>query len=160
VKSTACQHGTFVAGILSAKRDSAAPAICPGCTLLVRSLFAESISDPEITPSATPRELAAAIVECIRAGARVIHLSLALTEPFNEGERALHEALDLAVRRGVILVAAAGNQGTLGSSAITRHRWVIPVVACDLKGRPMNDSNLGSSIGRRGLRAPGDGITS
>ena len=49
------------------------------------------------------------------------------------------------------MVAAAGNQGTLGSSAITRHPWVIPVVACDLRGRPMNESNLGSSIGRRGL---------
>jgi subtilisin family serine protease len=72
----------------------------------------------------------------------------------------LEEALNQALRRGVIVVAAAGNQGTLGSSAITRHPWVIPVVACDLRGRPMNESNLGSSIGRRGLRAPGDGITS
>jgi subtilisin family serine protease len=34
------------------------------------------------------------------------------------------------------------------------------VVACNLQGRPMNESNLGSSIGRRGLSAPGDGITS
>jgi hypothetical protein len=31
--STACLHGTFVAGILSAKRASGAPAICPSCTL-------------------------------------------------------------------------------------------------------------------------------
>src|SRR5439155_18590630 len=31
--STACLHGTFVAGILSAKRNSPAPAICPNCTL-------------------------------------------------------------------------------------------------------------------------------
>jgi subtilisin family serine protease len=31
--STACLHGTFVAGILSAKRNSLAPAICPNCTL-------------------------------------------------------------------------------------------------------------------------------
>ncbi len=60
----------------------------------------------------------------------------------------------------MIVVAAAGNQGTLGSSVITRHPWVIPVVACGLRGRPMNESNLGSSIGRRGLSAPGDGITS
>jgi hypothetical protein len=57
-------------------------------------------------------------------------------------------------------VAAAGNQGTLGSTAITRHLWVIPVVAYDLQGRPMDQSNLGSSIGRRGLGAPGDRITS
>ncbi|MGH7792592.1 MAG: peptidase S8, partial [Thermodesulfobacteriota bacterium] len=33
--STACKHGTFVAGILCAKRGSVAPAICPNCTLLV-----------------------------------------------------------------------------------------------------------------------------
>jgi subtilisin family serine protease len=77
-----------------------------------------------------------------------------------QGERELQEALDYALQRGVIAVAASGNQGTLGSSAITRHPWVIPVVACDLKGKPINYSNLGSSIGRRGLSAPGDQITS
>ena len=32
-QSIACAHGTFVAGILCAKRNSAAPAICPDCTL-------------------------------------------------------------------------------------------------------------------------------
>jgi subtilisin family serine protease len=158
--STACLHGTFVAGILSAKRNSPAPAICPECTLLVRPIFAELISGPEHMPSATPRELAAAIIECIEAGARVINLSLALAQPSTTGERSLEDALDQAVRRGVIVVAAAGNQGTLGSSAITRHPWVVPVVACDVRGRPVNESNLGGSIGRRGLRAPGDGITS
>ena len=30
----ACLHGTFVARILFAKRNSLAPAICPNCTLL------------------------------------------------------------------------------------------------------------------------------
>jgi subtilisin family serine protease len=111
-------------------------------------------------PSATPLELASAIIECIDVGTRVINLSLALARPSTKGEQALEEVLNHAVRRGVIVVAAAGNQGTLGSSAITRHPWVIPVVACNLAGRPMNESNLGSSIGRRGLCAPGDGITS
>src|SRR5205085_7707200 len=63
-------------------------------------------------------------------------------------------------RRGVIVVAAAGNQGTLGSSLITRHQWVIPVVACDDLGRPISQSNMGSSIGRRGLSAPGRAVIS
>jgi len=111
-------------------------------------------------PSATPQELAAAIIDCIDAGARIINLSLALAQPSTKGEHALAEALDHSVRRGVIVAAAAGNQGTLGSSAITRHPWVIPVVGCDLRGRPITESNLGSSIGRRGLSAPGDEITS
>lgn len=159
-QSTACLHGTFIAGILAAKRNSPAPAICPGCTLLIRPIFTETTSGREHLPSATPQELAAAILECIGAGAHIINLSLALAQPSTKGEQALEEALHLALRRGVLIVAAAGNQGTLGSSAITRHPWVIPVVACDLRGRTINESNLGSSIGTRGLSAPGDNITS
>src|SRR5262249_243591 len=158
--SVACTHGTFVAGILCAKRNSAAPAICPNCTLLVRSIFAETTSGHGQMPSATPEELAAAIIETTDAGACVINLSAALAQPSSKGERELEKALEYAARRGAIVVAAAGNQGTVGSSAITRHPWVISVDACDLQGRPISYSNLGSSIGRRGLSAPGDGITS
>ena len=158
--SAACLHGTFVAGILCAKRSSAAPAICPDCTLLVRPIFAETETENGQMPSATPEELASAIIECIDAGAHVINLSAALTRPSLKGERRLEDALDYAARRGVIIVAAAGNQGTVGSSAITRHPWVIPVVACNLRGRPISYSNVGNSIGRRGLSAPGEGVTS
>jgi subtilisin family serine protease len=158
--SIACLHGTFIAGILSAKRNSPAPGICPDCTLFVRPIFAETTSGREHMPSATPQELAAAIIDCIEAGVRVINLSLTLAQPSIKRERVLEQTLDRAVRQGVIVVAAAGNERTLGSSAITRHLWVIPVVACDLQGRPLNESTLGSSIGRRGLRAPGDRVTS
>jgi subtilisin family serine protease len=111
-------------------------------------------------PGATPQELAVAIIECVEAGARCINLSLALAQPSSKGERELEQALDHATKRGVIIVVAAGNQGTLGSTAITRHSWVIPVVACDLSGRPTHESNLGGSIGIRGLSAPGGAITS
>jgi subtilisin family serine protease len=159
-ESFACLHGTFVAGILSAQRDSTAPAICPDCTLVIRPIFAESLAVRDQMPSATPRDLASAIIECIGAGARILNLSLGVEAPSTKGERALDEALNQALRQEVIVVAAAGNQGTLGTSAITRHPWVIPVVACDGRGHPISDSNLGGSIGRRGLRAPGDKITS
>jgi subtilisin family serine protease len=164
----ACMHGTFVAGILCAKRDSVAPAICPDCTLLVRPIFKEPTSgngqirsdSVEALPSASPQELTEAIIETIDAGAHVINLSAALAQPSIKGERGLEEALSYAARRGVIIVAAAGNQGTIGSSAITRHQWVLSVVACDLQGRPITQSNMASSIARRGLRAPGENVTS
>jgi subtilisin family serine protease len=151
-------HGTFVASMLSAKRGSAAPAICPGCTLLVRPVFSEATAANGGMPSATPGELAAAIVECVEAGARVLNLSLALASPSTKAEPALEEALGHAARHGAIVVAAVGNQGMLGSSAITRHSWVIPVTACDLLGRPLAASNLAGSTGRWGLAAPGDRI--
>lgn len=159
-ESAACEHGTFVAGILCGRRSSAAPAICPGCTVLVRPIFSETAPGNGEMPSATPDELATAIVDCIETGAHVLNLSAGIAQQSSKGERELGEALDYATRRGVIIVAAAGNQGAIGSSAITRHPWVIPVAACDLQSRPIGQSNLGNSIGRRGLSAPGDSITS
>jgi subtilisin family serine protease len=158
--SAACKHGTFVAGILLAKRGSAAPAICPRCTLLVRPIFHETNSGNGHMPNATPQELAAAIVETIDAGARMLNLSVALARPSVKGEDELQSALDYAARRAVIVVAAAGNQGVIASSVITRHPWAIPVASCDLKGRPLSQSNLGSSIGTRGVLGPGENITS
>ena len=158
--AVACTHATFVIGILVARRGSVAPAICPGCTLLLRPIFAETASDDGQMPSATPEELAEAIIDSVNAGARVINLSSALIRPSPKGESKLEGALNYAAHHGVITVAAAGNQGTVGSSAITRHWWVIPVAACNVEGRPLSESNLGKSIGRRGLRAPGENITS
>jgi subtilisin family serine protease len=158
--SAACQHGTFVAGILLAKRGSAAPAICSGCSLLVRPIFRETNSGNGQMPSATPLELASAIVETVDAGARILNLSAALVQPSGKGEGELRSALDYAAQRSVIVVAAAGNQGLIGSSVITRHPWVIPVAACDRQGKPLSQSNLGSSIGKRGLLTPGESVTS
>lgn len=163
--SVACLHGTFGAGILSARRESAAPAIAPGCTLLARPVFRETSE----RPGTSPAELAAALLDCIDAKARIINLSLAVATFFSDirrssnrsiGEWPLTEALDYATRKGVIVVAAAGNEGTVGSSAITRHPWVIPVVASDFQGRPITQTNLGASLGRNGFSAPGEGVRS
>jgi subtilisin family serine protease len=154
----ACRHGTFVAGILKATRGSWAPAICPGCTLLVRPIFAEVAGDE--LPSADVREVAAAILECVDAGARVINVSAATPEPTMREEPELDQSLTCAARRGVLVIAAAGNQGTLGSSALTRHPGVLPVAAYDARAQPMRHSNVGGSVGKRGLGAPGEAITS
>jgi subtilisin family serine protease len=157
--SVPCRHGTFVAGILAARRGAAAPAIAPDCTLLVRPIFPEMPVPGEL-PSATPRELAEAIVACVDAGARILNLSAALAEGSIGADGELEEALQYTVRRGVLVVAAAGNEGAVAGSAITRHRWVIPVVAYARDGRPRVQTNLGHSMGRGGLGAPGEGVVS
>ena len=137
-----------------------APAICPGCSLLVRPIFSGAPANGRQMPSASAEELADAIVDVVQAGARVINLSVALQGPSRRGGRGLHEALDFALRRGVVVVAAAGNQSAVGSSAITGHPWVIPVIAYNLQGHPMPSSNLGAAIGRCGLGAPGEAVSS
>ena len=58
VDGAACQHGTFIAGILVAARGSTAPAICPDCSLLIRPIFTETASSRDQMPSAKPGDLA------------------------------------------------------------------------------------------------------
>ena len=155
---TACRHGTFIAGILSGRRGSSAPSISPGCTLLVRPIFAQT-GEGEL-PTASPLEVANAVHESVDAGARVLNLSAAFAMPSIRGERDVQYSLDYAARHGAIVVAAAGNQGVPAGSAITRHPWVIPVAAYGLTGQPLPLSNLGHAIGRRGLGAPGERVIS
>jgi subtilisin family serine protease len=76
--SAACLHGTFVAGILVGRRGSVAPAICPGCMLLARPIFAETTDLPLEMPSASPAELVGAITNCMAAGANAVNLRLAV----------------------------------------------------------------------------------
>jgi subtilisin family serine protease len=159
-ESFACQHGTFVIGMLGARRGSAAPAICPSCTFLVRPIFTETSDSEQEIPSTVPEELATAVIEAVDAGAKVLNLSVGLTRISSKGERRLDEALDYVYVKGGIPVVAAGNQGTVGSSALARHPAVLPVVACDQSGRPLQLTNLAASFTRRGLMAPGEHITS
>jgi subtilisin family serine protease len=158
--SAACRHGTAVAGMLCASRQFLPSAICPGCTLLVRPIFSASGNEVGGVPNAEPEAVAGAISDCIGAGASVLNLSVSLGDASRNAADALSQALDYAARRGVLVVAAAGNDGTIYSSAITRHPWVIPVTACGRADVPLGTSNLSSSIGRRGLLAPGERITS
>lgn len=155
----AWRHGTAVAGILHAQRDSPALGVCPQSPLLVRPIFTDASAHQ--ARSGVPVENAGrAIVDCVDAGARIVNLSVAPARLSPGAEHALEEALAYATRKGVLVVAAAGNHGTVSSSALARHTSVLPVVACDHAGRPTRRSNLGPSLGRRGLRAPGEALAS
>ena len=134
-QSAACLHGTLVAGILVAKRGSLAPAICPDCTLLVRSIFSEAGQVNGDSPIATPHELAEAIIDCVDSGARVLNLSVARARPYFKERGKLELALDYAAARGAILVAAAGNHGVLENS---RNHSTLGGHSCCRMRRPRN----------------------
>ena len=168
--SIACRHCTFVAGVLCAKRGSSAPAICPGCTLLLRPIFKDQTptdknsnkkhNDMLLFPSTTPEELSDAIIEIVDARARIINLSLGLSTSSLITYPKLQEAYDYARQHGAIIVAATGNQGNIGSISLLDNPWIIPVAASDYHGQLDPMSNFGPSIGSRGLMAPGINITS
>ena len=149
----ACLHATLVASLLAARRDGEPSGICPGCTFLLHPIF-----PPGAAPIATPAVLATAIDATVRAGARVINLSVALLPGTATELEDLRAALDLAGRRGAIIVAAAGNQSRIGHSLITSHPAVLPVTGNDPRGAPTPETNLGRSIGQRGVSAPGEHV--
>lgn len=114
-------HGTMVAGIAGAMTDNVNPdtlqfegmaGACWHCTLMpVRLINAEGW--------AFGSDAAAAIHYAGAMGADVINISwgiyLATASPaVKEAVQIIAEAIDLAVSRGVIVVAAAGNGGTAG----------------------------------------------
>jgi subtilisin family serine protease len=165
----ACTHGTFIAGILCSKRGLAAPAICPDCEIILNPIFQQDINDEyrinnnntsTIIPSITPDRLSDAIIETIDAGARIINLSLGLSTSSLVVYDKLQQAYDYALQKGVIIIAAAGNQGNIGNTSVISHQWIIPVCACDENGKLDPLSNFGPSIGSKGLMAPGVNIKS
>lgn len=162
--SIACSHGTFVAGILCAKRGLSAPAICPNCEIILNPIFREDMDSTSnksmIFPSVTAEELSNAIIETVDAGARIINLSLGLSTSSLTLHDRLQQAYDYSLQKGVIIVVAAGNQGYIGSISLINHNWLIPVAACKEDGRLDPTSNFGSSIGNRGVMAPGTNIIS
>lgn len=161
----ACAHGTFITGILCAKRELPVSGICPNCKIILNPIFTKEVTNSKINnepflPSATPDELATAIIETIDAGAKIINLSLGLSTSSLRVYDKLQYAYNYAVQKGVIIVVAAGNQGNIGNISLIKHQWVIPVAACNENGILDPMSNFGPSIGTRGLMAPGVNITS
>lgn len=178
ISSISCIHGTFVTGILSAKRISPAPGICSGCKILLRPIFIETIqtkSSPQGTrynnlvnknnessliPSSNPEELSNAIIEIIDAGAKIINLSLGTSSSSLITHQNLQDAYDYALSHDVIVVIAAGNEGNIGNPQLINHPWIVPVTACDENGLIAATSNYGPTISRQGFMAPGMNIYS
>lgn len=145
-----CRHGTFVIGLLGARRDALIPGLCPDCRLLHVPIFVD-----EHAPRASVDKLADAITLAVAAGARLINLSLAILGSDGQSNAGLAAALDRAMVSGAVVVVAAGNQGRLAISQLLLHKVTIPVVAVDSAHRPLPDSNFGPLISRRGVAALG-----
>jgi hypothetical protein len=121
VEAIACTHGTWVAGILCARQGSVAPAICPGCGLLVRPIFKDEDSTSEAMSYAAPKELAGAVIDSVNAGARVINLGSALAQPSSKAESKLETALNYAARICVILSPPECKQWLVARREISRN---------------------------------------
>jgi subtilisin family serine protease len=157
--SPSCQHGTFIAGILAANRQSSAPGLCPQCTFISKPLFCESASLSQC-PLVDENDLANAIRHSIKAGANIINMSVGLNSRPTALSENLSQAYNEAQKAGVLLIGASGNQASEQVNSIFQHPWVIPVAAMDPQGQIIPSSNGGPWVVEHGLMAPGNAIVS
>lgn len=133
-------HGTAVAGLIGSTNPFA-PGIAPGSDLLaVRVLDGEGKGD-----SFT---LASGIIAAVDNGADIINMSLG----GYGNSKVLQEAVAYAGERGVLLVAASGNDGAGSLTYPAAYTDVIGVTAVDAGGNRTPFSNFGEGVD---VAAPG-----
>ncbi len=154
--SPGCEHGTFVAGVVAAGRSGEAPALCPGCTLLVRPIFCEA-TDFDKCPIVTVAELARAVDEVVDAQADIINLSVGLVGGAAD-MTPLYRAYDRAREHGAIVVAAFGNEAGGGPRPLLAHPWVLGVAGADEHGR--STQVIPAAVAPQVVLAPGIAVRS
>ncbi|UII55693.1 S8 family serine peptidase [Cytobacillus spongiae] len=145
-------HGTHVAGVVAAKdNDYGIVGVAP-----YAEIYAVKALDQY--GNGTTTTIMAGLDWAIKQDVDIINLSL--TTPFEDyGMKAL---IDQAVSKGIIVIAAAGNEGTrLGTDNTVLYPAkfpnVIAVSAVNQSNHRINSSSTGSEVE---LAAPGDGVYS
>ncbi len=140
-------HGTHVAGIIAGKADNGEgiAGVAPGVKLITVDVF-----DGD---GAYTSDIILGIQFALNNGASIINMSLggAGDDP------AFHAALDNANARGVLCVAAAGNEHTSAPSYPSDYDSVVSVIATDQTDAKPYFSNYGDA---KDISAPGVYIAS
>ncbi|KQU17131.1 hypothetical protein ASG65_09520 [Bacillus sp. Leaf13] len=145
------EHGTHIAGIIagSANNDLGGTGVAPNIKIMPINVFKGEYADTA--------DIIEAIHYAVQQGADIINMSLGETG-YSE---ALNKAVQEAYSKGLLIVAAAGNEGDMGKSvqrvypAAFSH--VISVAATDSKDKRTSYSNYHSTVD---IAAPGDYILS
>lgn len=139
---TYAPHGTAVASLIAGQSGNG---IAPSVELLsIRVLDSDGIGDTFT--------LAQGIVEAVDNGANIINMSLG---GFGDSN-VLRSAVDYAVEKGIILVAATGNEGQNILPYPAAYDNVISVSAIDATNQHASFANQAKGVD---LAAPGVGIT-
>ena len=137
-------HGTAIASLFVAN-DENLVGLVPNSTLYSAAVF---VTDPEKGDIASTVSLVKSLDWLLQAGVDVINLSL--TGPPN---RLLEVAIDKVSRTGVVVLAAAGNDGPMATPRYpAAYSSVVAVTAVDARGRAFRLANRGDYLA---LAAPG-----
>jgi cyanobactin maturation PatA/PatG family protease len=144
-------HGTHVASVIFGQPGSAVRGIAPACRGLIAPIFSDSGSGL----TCSQLDLARAILLAVEHGAHIINISGGQLTPSGLPEPMLAQAVETCLRRNVLIVAAAGNDGCDCLHIPAAAPSVLTVGAMDYLGAPLASSNWGAAYLAQGVLAPG-----
>lgn len=129
-------HGTHVAGIIAASKDNTlgVTGVCPDCQIMNVKVLGDN-------GSGALSAIANGITWAADNGAKVINMSLGSTT----SATTLSSAVSYAWKKGVVIVAAAGNNGVKSQFYPAAYTNVIAVAATDNRDVKASFSNYGST---------------
>ncbi|WP_285765489.1 S8 family serine peptidase [Peribacillus sp. SI8-4] len=145
------EHGTHIAGIIagSANNNKGGAGVAPNVKLMPINVFEGEYADTA--------DIIEAIHYAIQKKAKIINMSLGV----NMYSEALNKAVQEAAKKGILIVAAAGNEGDMGKNVQrvypAAYSNVISVAATDERDKRPYYSNYDSTVD---IAAPGDEILS
>lgn len=144
-------HGTFVAGIAGALTNNGQGVA--GVSWASRILPLRVL---DANGNGTDQSVAEAIVYAADRGARVVNLSLGGPDP----STLLEDAVDYAIARGTVVVAATGNDGANAISWPARYAPVVAVGSVRQSGSGLTISSFSNQGANIDVVAPGESIVS
>jgi subtilisin family serine protease len=140
-------HGTHVAGIIAANADNGigVDSVAPGARVLVIRVL-------DNNGNGTVDDVSAAVDYAVGRGVDVINLSLGSELPLSGSDPGLDAALNRALDRGIVVAAAAGNNGLPVCEQPSGQGRLLCVGSVDRRGSRSFFSDYGSGLG---LTAPG-----
>lgn len=155
-QGSASQHGTHIASVIFGQHDGPVKGIAPQCRGLILPVFRDGVDD-SIAPC-SQIDLARAISQAVQEGAHIINISGGELTPTGTAHPLLADTVRDCADRGVLIVAAAGNQGCDCLHIPGALPSVLAVGAMDSQGMPLDFSNWGEKYQSQGILAPGKNI--
>lgn len=149
----ALRHGTAVYSLLFGKQGSIVEGVAPGCSGLIVPIYTET-QNGGFAPASQVR-LARAIQMALEQGANIINISGGQFSKYGDAEFLLKKAIDDCYKAGVLIVAAAGNEGCYCLHVPASDRQVLAVGSMDENGNPTVETNFGAHYQANGIIAQG-----
>ncbi|NEP57037.1 MAG: PatA/PatG family cyanobactin maturation protease [Symploca sp. SIO2G7] len=146
-------HGTHITSVIFGQHGSPVQGIAPNCRGLILPIFSDNRQR-----RLSQMDLARAINQAVEHGAHIINISGGELTQSGEADPILANAIRNCNNNGVLIVAAAGNNGCDCLHVPAALPAVLAVGAMDTQGLPLDSSNWGETYQTQGILAPGQDI--